>query len=184
MPLTKCCDCGHQISQRAKVCPSCGAPVIKKKSGCGCGCLTLVLSILLSILIVPIFFADRRDLQDLQSTPANAASGSAEVISSRLVPFKSDALKFPLQEVITTWKNTGMNPIRAIEAEFTFRDRNNRVISKVEYTLYAASDLEAGVAPGKTFTTPRRHGFKFINPEVKAETVEVRILSVSDRSGI
>ncbi len=184
MPLTKCSECGHQISQRAKVCPSCGAPVLKKKSGCGCGCLTLVLLILLLILIVPFFYADRRDRQDLLSAPLNATSGSAKVISSRLVPFKSDAAKFPLQEVITTWQNTGMTPIRAIEAEFTFRDKNNRVISKVEYTLYVASDSDAGVAPGKTFTTPRRHGFKFINPLVKAESVEVRILSVSDRSGI
>jgi hypothetical protein len=184
MPLKKCSDCGHQISQRAKACPSCGAPVMKKKSGCGCGCLTLVLLILLSIIMIPIFFADRLDRQGRTSTPPEAASGSAEVTSSRLVPFKSSASKFPLQRVITTWKNTGTTPIRAIEAEFTFRDKNNRVIETVEYTLYAASDSEAGVAPGQTYTTPRDEGFKFINPLIKAESVEVRILSVSDRSGI
>ena len=131
MPLTKCNDCGQKISQRAKVCPSCGAPVIRKKSGCGCGCLTLVVLILISILIVPLFVADGRDRQDVLSTLPNANSGSAEVISTRLVPFRSSASKYPMQMVITTWKNTGITPIRAIEVEFTFRDKSNRVISTV-----------------------------------------------------
>ena len=157
---------------------------MKKRSSCGCGCLTLALLILLSIIMVLILFAGRRDRQGWTSTPPNAVSGSAEVTSSRLVPFKSSASKYPLQMVMTTWKNTEMTPIRAIEAEFTFRDKNNRVIETVEYTLYAASDSDAGVAPGETYTTPRGEGFVFINPTVKAESVEVRILSVSDRSGI
>lgn len=33
MALTKCKECGHELSKKARQCPSCGAPV-KKRSGC------------------------------------------------------------------------------------------------------------------------------------------------------
>lgn len=41
MALTKCKECGEKISNKAKVCPSCGA-VPKKTSGCA-GCLIICL---------------------------------------------------------------------------------------------------------------------------------------------
>lgn len=86
--------------------------------------------------------------------------------------------------VITTWKNTGDTPVRAIDATFTFRDKNKKVIGSYEYTLYAVFDSQPGVLPGSTYTTPTGEGFLFPSPNVKAATVEVSITRVQERSGM
>ena len=52
MALTKCKECGKEISKKAKVCPGCGHPV-KKKSGCAPVMLIAILLILLLSLYSP-----------------------------------------------------------------------------------------------------------------------------------
>jgi len=47
MALTKCKECGKEISKKAKICPHCGAPVKKKT-----GCLTIVVGVVLAGLIL------------------------------------------------------------------------------------------------------------------------------------
>lgn len=48
MPLANCKECNNQISDKAKTCPNCGAPLIKKKGGC-------LLNII--IIVVAVFIA-------------------------------------------------------------------------------------------------------------------------------
>ena len=111
-------------------------------------------------------------------------SGSAEVLRSRLVPFDSPNSKWPMQMVITTWRNTGHGPIRDVEARFKFRDRNKQILAIRDYTLYAAYDDEPGIQPGKSYTTPKGEGYIFFDPLEKPHSVDVEILSVSEHSGL
>ncbi len=90
-----------------------------------------------------------------------------------------------MQKVITTWKNTGNTPVRAIDATFIFRDKNDEVLGEYEFTLFATFDSNAGVLPGETYTTPTDEGFVFPNLiDVQAASVDVNILRVLEISGI
>jgi len=64
MGLTKCKECGGEVSKKAKACPKCGAPV---KRGVGCGSLIAVLIIL---FIVVVIFEDQesKDKTDEQQS--------------------------------------------------------------------------------------------------------------------
>lgn len=58
MPLTKCPDCGREISSEAPACPGCGKPntaaVVKEKnSKQGFGCLLILLSIPAAVVLGP-----------------------------------------------------------------------------------------------------------------------------------
>ncbi|RJX18994.1 MAG: zinc-ribbon domain-containing protein [Desulforudis sp.] len=60
MALINCKECGRQISNKAEVCPHCGAPSTAKKlgdfgqgvSGCGCALTILGLGILFFFFII------------------------------------------------------------------------------------------------------------------------------------
>jgi len=123
--------------------------------------------------------------QDRHKPPANSRT-SAVVLEARVVPFQSPTPNVGrIQEVITTWKNTGTTPIRAIEAKFTFRNAAQQIIGTNDYTLYAEFDSAPGVLPGATYTTPAGQGFKF-SPKLRGEaaSVDVTIKSVKEHSGI
>jgi ribosomal protein L37E len=47
MAMVKCKECGQSISNKAKSCPSCGAPIKKKTS-----ILTWIVSVILSIIVI------------------------------------------------------------------------------------------------------------------------------------
>ena len=50
MALMKCNECGHEVSKKAKTCPSCGAPVKVPPKEYGCGTLLLVLVVMIILL--------------------------------------------------------------------------------------------------------------------------------------
>lgn len=52
MALTSCSECKTEISDKAKVCPKCGAPV--KKSGIGCGGILFGAFVIFIILVAAI----------------------------------------------------------------------------------------------------------------------------------
>ena len=37
MALIKCNECGHEVSDKASVCPNCGCPLVKEKICTECG---------------------------------------------------------------------------------------------------------------------------------------------------
>ncbi len=82
MALTKCKECGSQISTRATVCPSCGSPN-KAQAGTlstGCGCL---LMIVFAVICVGFF-----SKSDTTTLPTSKASNPASVSRPEL---KKDA---------------------------------------------------------------------------------------------
>lgn len=54
MALTKCKECGHQVSKTAKACPSCGAKIKHFLDGCG---VLLLVGIVLIVLLALVFNA-------------------------------------------------------------------------------------------------------------------------------
>ena len=51
MALIKCKECKKEISNKAKTCPNCGAPVKRKRLGCG----ALILILIIAPIIISIF---------------------------------------------------------------------------------------------------------------------------------
>ena len=58
MALTKCKECGKEVSTRAKTCPNCGSPV---KSRPLVGCLIIILSIAFIGIITSLFYGNKSD---------------------------------------------------------------------------------------------------------------------------
>ena len=86
MALTKCKDCGQQISPRAKSCPSCGAPI---KRGFGCGTL-LVVSVI-TVIIVAI----AQNSDSGSSKPKNPVKAQAAVTRSAVSITNTDNFTWP-----------------------------------------------------------------------------------------
>ena len=58
MALTKCKECGKEVSTKAKECPGCGAPV---KSSSSVGCLTIIAVIFVIGMIGSLFDNDKSE---------------------------------------------------------------------------------------------------------------------------
>lgn len=105
---------------------------------------------------------------------------SVSIISSDLDSFRNpDGKRF--QEVISTWTNTGSTPIRVLDADIVTYTRDGTPITSVNYTIYDASDDEAGIAPGEIYTDPYGHGFKLpvISTAVSVDVTATRALEYS-----
>ncbi len=116
---------------------------------------------------------------------ASENSLKAIVVSSRLGYFLSPEYGRNVQIVIVTLKNTGSRPIRVVDADLIYRDASGESRTH-NYTIFAASDSEPGIAPGRTWTTPKgegviplAHGFG-----EKLKSVKVQITQVLEDSGI
>lgn len=77
MSLTKCKECGHEISDQAQSCPNCGAPQQKPKSkGIGCGS-AIVLVLLVGWIASQFSTPDvNRSSTSSSSTTSSGPSGS------------------------------------------------------------------------------------------------------------
>lgn len=62
--MTKCKDCGHDVSKKAETCPNCGAP-LKKKNDIGCLGTIAVLFLVGSIIVL---------LQDMSGSGSGSSS--------------------------------------------------------------------------------------------------------------
>ena len=54
MALTSCRECGHQVSEKAEGCPSCGAPL---KEFTAKGCLLFLIFLILVIWSIGMFIS-------------------------------------------------------------------------------------------------------------------------------
>ena len=69
MSLIRCKECNSKVSDKAKTCPNCGAPVEdskkneKKKNILGCGCLLIIL---VFSVIVYLFFSNGQNSRQVQ----------------------------------------------------------------------------------------------------------------------
>lgn len=77
MALTKCKECGAEVSKKAETCPSCGAPVSPKRKPVGCG--TAIVLVIFAFVMVSVFQAITGVSQGPSSNripDTNAAVGS------------------------------------------------------------------------------------------------------------
>lgn len=180
-----CRYCSRPVSSLAFKCPHCGNfnPSPTKPTE------ALVGLIVLAVLIYGCtsWFPSR-----FGSAPARVASGttSAAVRNSELQWFRNQGNGKEMQMLIVILENTGSTPVRVVDADITARDSAGRILGQWNYTLYAAFDMQPGIPPGSTNTTPAGEGFFLpigypgLPGYVEAKTVDVRITSVLEHSGM
>jgi hypothetical protein len=104
---------------------------------------------------------------------------SAEILDVKIVPESNPSGK-RMRVVKVTWKNTGTKPIRSLDGFFYIKDNTETLPAKFEYSIYACSDFEDGVAPGEAFVLTTGG---FMLPEgCNATEAKVEISKVLDKS--
>jgi len=91
--LTKCGDCGGDLSKRAKTCPHCGASVVKKPIRTGCGAILLVMIFAIAFVITT---GDKKPTKPTE-TPQQKAT--------RIAKRQQETLKRNAQKVNLTVSN-------------------------------------------------------------------------------
>jgi hypothetical protein len=194
MALKTCRECGTRVSTKAAACPSCGAPVKKAKTiSTGLGFLIMLVALIVFVTLSSSRSSLVRPEREshfsgtassgVEARQPGADNGSAipsaTILSSALVDFVDDKGN-KTQKVVVRWKNSGMTPIRAIDAEITHWDASGELLGKYNYTIFATFDDEPGVAPGEINTTRG-----FILPGFKvSKSVEVSVTKVLEHSGM
>lgn len=101
MALIKCTECGKEISDKAKTCPSCGAPVVTPKTKATkalSGCLGIIIVLSLA-LIVLVEIAGKSSSGDAATAPAKASS-SATATARPVTPPKKPVVTVPPQQAL------------------------------------------------------------------------------------
>jgi hypothetical protein len=113
MALTKCKECGEEISKKAEKCPKCGAPQKKKTS-----LMTWLVTVLLVLVAIGYFSGNSG------SGTSNTASSKRE-LSPKEIAMKNVKLDF-------TWNKIGFDNI--MEANFTITNKSQYQIKDIEIT--------------------------------------------------
>jgi hypothetical protein len=112
--------------------------------------------------------------------PPDIRSGpSAKVIRARLVPFiNPDGERYTM--VMVDWRNTGTTRIRAVDANIFAYAADGTISewSRYDHPIYAVSDTEPGIGPGKTYKEPTGRGYILAPGFDAAARVEVTITEV------
>jgi hypothetical protein len=149
MALTKCHECGHEVSTQANACPTCGAPV-KKPSGAR---LVLFLAAVLGVLILIGLATRDRSTSDLPSGPpaqAPAATSTTptkppdspppiapEVKAARVVK------EFPSYQVSgRRWRNIVVSPDNSLEALTALAKRLHAEDPKSSFEFFTDGDAQ------------------------------------------
>jgi len=74
--LTKCKECGNEVSKNAESCPKCGAPIKKKPKQYGCG--TLILIGIVGFVLIGIFSSN-----DSTTSKNNSYSSSNKATTTK-----------------------------------------------------------------------------------------------------
>jgi hypothetical protein len=79
MALTKCKECGHEVSKKAEVCPQCGNPLKKKKKSGGSSSFFVLLLIVGGLYF---FISSMTDEYTSTKKKADAVSSSAKTVKT------------------------------------------------------------------------------------------------------
>jgi hypothetical protein len=122
MALTKCKECGHDISSTADKCPNCGAPSkLKTSKNIGVGCVIALLIILFFVIC------------SICLTPKHSEKAPSGISQK------------PDLEVITwNWRNEGYS--RYIVGSIKNNSGKEYSYVQVEFNLYDKSDAQVGTA--------------------------------------
>jgi hypothetical protein len=142
MALTKCKECGREVSTKAKICPNCGSPV---KSRPFVGCLTIILSIAFIGIITSLFYGNKSDKRSETKT---------------LTPETlKEIRKEPIQEQFSAWdgshigltkfiKKTMNDPDSYEHVETVYWDKGSHLVVKTTFRknwVMAKVDLNGNV---------------------------------------
>lgn len=81
MAMTKCKECGNEISTKADACPNCGAKQVRTS-----GCAKVVLIFLGFIVFVAVIGQCNRDQSSTTSTPASSSTPAAASPAATVAP--------------------------------------------------------------------------------------------------
>ena len=149
MALTKCHECGHEVSTQAKACPTCGAPV-KKPSGARLGLFLLAVLGVLSF----IGLATRdRSTSDLPSGPpaqAPVATSTTPTKPPDSPPPMAPEVKaarvvkeFPSYQVMgRRWRNIVVSPDNSLEALTALAKRLHAEDPKSSFDFFTDGDAQ------------------------------------------
>ncbi len=118
---------------------------------------------------------------------AEARKPQAIVVRNQLVGFISPENGQRMQMLSVTLKNTGLTPIRSVDARITYFDFSDKIIGTHKYSVYAKFDNEPGILPGHFWTTPKGEGIipqAFVGFEKRLKSARVNITEVSEKSGM
>lgn len=106
---------------------------------------------------------------------------AAKVVRVRIVPYTTPS-GARTQMVLVDWRNAGTTTIRAVDADITPYDANGNALqfsARTDKPIYAVSDSDPGIAPGKTYVEPLGRGYIIGGVgEAEAVRVEVKITEV------
>jgi hypothetical protein len=82
--------------------------------------------------------------------------------------------------VMVDWRNTGTTRIRAVDANIFAYAADGTISewSRYDHPIYAVSDTEPGIGPGKTYKEPTGRGYILAPGFDAAARVEVTIMEV------
>lgn len=166
MALTKCKECGEEISKKAEKCPKCGAPAKKKTS-----LFTWLVTIVLAIGAVGYFSGNSgpgpSSGASTSGSPPSSGASSKRKPSSKEVALKNVTLDF-------SWSKTGFDSV--MEADFKITNNSRYQIKDIEISCvhFAKSGTRIDsnkrtiydVVPAKSTKMFRKFNMGFIRSQV------------------
>ena len=141
MALTKCKECGEQISKKATQCPKCGSPAKKKTS-----LFTWVIAIFFGLMIFGYFSGNSG------TGPSGTSSAGP---SPKTLAMQNTSLEY-------TWKKEGFDNV--MMANFTIANNSETAIKDIEITCthFAKSGTRIDSNDRTIFDVVPAHGKKVI----------------------
>jgi hypothetical protein len=149
MALTKCHECGQDVSTQAKACPTCGAPV-KKPSGARRGLFLLAVLGVLSLIGLTTRDRSTSDLPSGPPAQAPAATSSTPTKPPDSPPPMAPEVKaarvvkeFPSYQVKERrWRNIVVSPDNSLEALTALAKRLHAEDPKSSFEFFTDGDAQ------------------------------------------
>jgi len=165
MALTKCKECGEEISKKAEKCPKCGAPQKKKTS-----LFTWLVTIIVVLWAVGYFSGNPN---------IGTSSTASRAPSPKEIAMKNVELDF-------SWAKEGFGNV--MEANFTITNNSDHQIKDIEITCthYAKSGTRIDsnertiydVVPAKSKKTIKNFNMGFIHSQTEKTSCVITDLKV------
>lgn len=94
MALTKCPDCGSDISTEAPACPKCGRPNSKPKkaaSSAGSGCAAVLLAVIVVGILISVFSGNSDDTSGTKGHATAATTSASEKPAAKPINLSDSA---------------------------------------------------------------------------------------------
>ena len=141
MSLINCKECGHEVSDKASVCPNCGAKI---KSSLQIGCLGVILVIIFAFFLIGTLANIPNDTKDsYKITTPSAPEIKRPQISDFVLSDISGEWDSYYYNVKGKIKNNGSFPA-GVEVELIIRDNKNIIIKSTKFYPNSTSNIPQG----------------------------------------